>query len=266
MALYGRERCVLGHPARRAARPSGAAAVEDIGDHRPGDRCDLAVQRPLLGGKGPGPAAGRRTAGLSQRCTDRRQDAGDLVGAICSGEAEYNEKVRAIEQIIRHFTEVAADLNEPPSARAEGVSIRTLAAAAGLSPARVDQITGLTDTHSHSPPGVVHGCEGDPLDHGGLSGIGGCKSRGGGRGGTCRGGQSGPAAGRAVWPRDLRVPFPKRARARHVRTRAGRTRLRLSRPIHPARFSERSRLVGIWIMVSDTSNPLPVGHSGKADN
>lgn len=59
-----------------------------------------------------GQAAGGRPVSLNGVLIDAR-NSGDLAGAICSGEAEYNEKVRKIEQIIHHFTEVAADMNEP---------------------------------------------------------------------------------------------------------------------------------------------------------
>lgn len=40
------------------------------------------------------------------------RDSGDLASAIDSAEAEYNNKTHDIEQIIRHFTDIAADLNE----------------------------------------------------------------------------------------------------------------------------------------------------------
>jgi Terpene synthase family 2, C-terminal metal binding len=41
------------------------------------------------------------------------RDSGDLAGAIAAGEAEYHQKTLDIEQVIRHATAVAADLNEP---------------------------------------------------------------------------------------------------------------------------------------------------------
>lgn len=59
-----------------------------------------------------GPSADGPQVSLNGVLIDAR-DSGDLAGGISSGEAEYNEKVREIEQIIGHFTEVAADLNEP---------------------------------------------------------------------------------------------------------------------------------------------------------
>lgn len=67
----------------------------------------FSVENDLTGPRPDGPPAS-----LNGILIDAR-DSGDLASAIDSAEAEYNQKTYDIEQIIRHFTDIAADLNEP---------------------------------------------------------------------------------------------------------------------------------------------------------
>lgn len=106
LAYWETQRVVrFGHQARRLWQASGITDLVIDANWLCNDlfsvENDLAEQ-----------SAGGQRVSLNGVLIDAR-DSGDLAAAIASGEDEYNEKVRQIEGITRHFSQVAADLNEP---------------------------------------------------------------------------------------------------------------------------------------------------------
>jgi hypothetical protein len=106
LAYWDAQRVVqLGHHARQLWATSGITNLVIDANWLCNDL--FSVENDLTGPSADGPQASLNGVLINAR------DSGDLAGAIRSGEDEYNGKARQIQQIIRHFTQVAADLNEP---------------------------------------------------------------------------------------------------------------------------------------------------------